>query len=491
MTRQNADVVSGYERAAQAAEAELARLREILALTDKQVSQAERLQRIQERANRAGAAYVRRLEAEAKARSEAVSELNTLRDQVALNRLIVQFGEESAAVTRLRAQQERAAFVEATNARNVSEELKQQLIAAYDAANSLANTDMASGISGAAAEATRLARQLGISFDLASRITSFGPQGTPQVDENGLVYSGRGGNPLTQGGRAIDVQTAAAGTFLANYKEPKKPRASGGKSAAENIKDLTDRLQLQLDVLRETDPVQKQMIQNRETLASATTAQRDRIEDLIQSYAEEAAALERKEALWGLVSSAATNFLDGIFDRGKKAIDVVKDLAASLLDAYIQGQLLGTGPFGGGGGGLLGLIFPSLAPEKKAEGGMIYGPGGPRDDRVPIWASNGEMMINAAATARHRPLLEMINAGAPVRAFADGGAIDGSRYGAVNGPANVNAPLQVNMNVSGARGDREIEEAGYRGMQRALDEYDRQVLPRRVASIQSNPRMVG
>lgn len=45
------------------------------------------------------------------------------------------------------------------------------------------------------------------------------------------------------------------------------------------------------------------------------------------------------------------------------------------------------------------------------DGGYISGPGGPRDDQVRVNASNGEFMVNAEATARHRPLLEAINNG--------------------------------------------------------------------------------
>ncbi|WP_407107867.1 transglycosylase SLT domain-containing protein [Rhodococcus aetherivorans] len=59
-----------------------------------------------------------------------------------------------------------------------------------------------------------------------------------------------------------------------------------------------------------------------------------------------------------------------------------------------------------------------------ADGGFITGPGGPRDDRVPIWASNGEFVVNAAATARNLPLLEAINSGAA--RYADGGRVSPS-----------------------------------------------------------------
>lgn len=57
----------------------------------------------------------------------------------------------------------------------------------------------------------------------------------------------------------------------------------------------------------------------------------------------------------------------------------------------------------------------------RADGGWVHGPGGPREDRVPLWASNGEYVVNAASAQRHGPLLEAINAGK----FANGGWVGG------------------------------------------------------------------
>lgn len=71
---------------------------------------------------------------------------------------------------------------------------------------------------------------------------------------------------------------------------------------------------------------------------------------------------------------------------------------------------------------------------KKADGGMIHGPGGPREDKVPILASNGEFIVNAAATARNRALLESINA----NRYANGGGV--GRVSVAAPSVNVGAP---------------------------------------------------
>ncbi|HEU4752294.1 MAG TPA: hypothetical protein VFU47_04225 [Armatimonadota bacterium] len=105
-----------------------------------------------------------------------------------------------------------------------------------------------------------------------------------------------------------------------------------------------------------------------------------------------------------------------------------------------------TAPAMGALGALLSRINSSTASVKvgvmggysvpgmgRADGGPVYGPGGPRDDRVPIMASNGEYVVNAAATARHRPILEAINAGR----YADGGLVKGYASGGQVSAADV------------------------------------------------------
>lgn len=46
---------------------------------------------------------------------------------------------------------------------------------------------------------------------------------------------------------------------------------------------------------------------------------------------------------------------------------------------------------------------------RAASGGYISGPGGPTSDSIPAWLSDGEYVINARATKKHRALLDKIN----------------------------------------------------------------------------------
>lgn len=59
--------------------------------------------------------------------------------------------------------------------------------------------------------------------------------------------------------------------------------------------------------------------------------------------------------------------------------------------------------------------------QANADGGTVRGAGGPREDKVLMWASPGEEVVNAAASAKHRTLIKAINADK----FADGGTVGG------------------------------------------------------------------
>lgn len=68
------------------------------------------------------------------------------------------------------------------------------------------------------------------------------------------------------------------------------------------------------------------------------------------------------------------------------------------------------------------MANPMDAEEKKANGGFISGPGGPKDDVIPAKLSNGEFVVNAEATRHFRPMLEDMNEGRIGR-FNDGGPV--------------------------------------------------------------------
>ena len=83
-----------------------------------------------------------------------------LQGQLALQIMIAEFGADSVAVTRLRAQMERAADEETVNSSTAAQDLKAELMASYDAWSRVASENAASAIAAAADEAARLTGNL-------------------------------------------------------------------------------------------------------------------------------------------------------------------------------------------------------------------------------------------------------------------------------------------------------------------------------------------
>lgn len=106
--------------------------------------------------------------------------------------------------------------------------------------------------------------------------------------------------------------------------------------------------------------------------------------------------------------------LDGVTD---KTVDLKVRLLGTSDEATVTNNL-GTGIFG--------------TAAKAATGGMIYGPGTGTSDSIPTYLSNGEFVVRASETAKHRPLLERINSGAQsVAGYAKGGMV-GGKIGGLN-----------------------------------------------------------
>lgn len=125
---------------------------------------------------------------------------------------------------------------------------------------------------------------------------------------------------------------------------------------------------------------------------------------------------------------AVSGFISDLRD-GKSAADALSNaldrITDKLIDMAINSAFDSLFSGSSGGGGLLSLFGLGKKDGgiiKAATGGMISGPGGPRSDSIPTLLSDGEFVVNAAATSRNRALLEAINSGR-VLARANGGMI--------------------------------------------------------------------
>lgn len=151
--------------------------------------------------------------------------------------------------------------------------------------------------------------------------------------------------------------------------------------------------------------------------------------------------------------------------QGKTASEALANavgrITDKLIDMAIQMLIVKPlmGAFGLAGGGFVSGGDP-WSGLRLATGGFVSGPGTPTSDSIPARLSDGEFVVNAAATRRHRALLEAINGGAVPR-FADGGIVGtplSSRGIGGGGQTNVFAP-SLSVKVEGGSRGKEADEA--------------------------------
>lgn len=363
----------------------------------------------------AGDYLAERLQIETAARNTIAQ----LQSEAALQEAIALHGEGSVQAAEQRLEAERRAFQQQVEAQEVSEDLKTEMMAAWDAANGVASADMAGNITLAADEAHRLKTNL-----FAAR----GKEIAGRIRANPDFHDPRGESPGA--GRTDYVYQELNLPRVDMPPNPRKTRSSrGGASQTDAERKAIERLiareRERLDILNETDPVMQEMIRHREVLKNATDAEREAVENIIRERMKEREATEQAnravEYNKDIVGSAAQALVSS-GDDAAAAWDRVKEAIAA---AALQALLLGEGPwanlFGLGGetGGLTGILLSSLG---FADGtvGMVYGDGGNRDDKVPAWLSPGESVITAKATRRYRPLLQAMNDGVEIPGFAGG-----------------------------------------------------------------------
>ncbi|KXF92087.1 phage tail length tape measure family protein [Phaeobacter inhibens] len=414
--------------------------------------------------------------------------LATMQEANEIRAAEIRFGRDSAEASELRSANARREHEAMLATLDVSEDLKDELRAAFEHQEAMAGLDIATGIGSAANEAQRLAQELGISLETAKRLAALGPQGLPQEGANG--YSGRGGDPRQMGGSSLDWNTRQGTEFLENWKPPRKSRG-GGKSehdkSREAIKRLIEREKERLAVLRATDPVLREMARVSDILKGATDEERKAVEKLIGERLREQGVIEETAETKDFFATTGMNALEALALQGASTAEVWDQVKAALARAALQAALLGEGPlakfFGGGGdGGLFGTFLGAIG---LADGGYVTGTGGERSDQVPILGSPGEFMVNAPATRKYRHILEAMNAGSDMSsfarpAFADGGLIAppvGTAPGTgAAGHAGRTAPAVVQI-LPSPLFKAVIQEQTQGAIMEAVEDYDRNVAP--------------
>ncbi|WP_297772669.1 phage tail length tape measure family protein [uncultured Roseovarius sp.] len=413
--------------------------------------------------------------------------LATQQEQNAIAQAIARHGADSAEVTRLRAQFARDAKLEEIEASEASEELKKKAREAAQAFFEISTTDLTGPISAAADEAARLSAEVrgavgalielqnSDEFNLArARINAeFRDDPIARAGELRALEFDRDAAPIREGGFEnpgeevfLNSQRQAAierAREIARLNQQSRPTRSGRGGTRRSSADAVDRerqnidrliatKQREIEALRESDPVQREMIRLREQLTAATPKQREEIEATIEAHEAERAAMERKAEF--------EDTLNDVLLDARSLRDIWDGIGDAVIRAAKEALLLGQGPlaglFGGGGSGggtgLLGGLFGGIGDVTElfsggsllsfADGGLpaarllaLAGGGDPRESRPGIVLGSGtarsdsilakigagEFIMTGEATARNRPVLEAMNAGAVIPGFAGGG----------------------------------------------------------------------
>lgn len=195
--------------------------------------------------------------------------------------------------------------------------------------------------------------------------------------------------------------------ILDNEKQIALLRANGDPAAVKSVNDQFAARQ-QIADRNNADPLQKYLASVRTAAGDTNTAFKQVEADGLRNLND------------GLV-----NVISGTESLGQAfkhmADQIIADLARIALNK-IFGQIFGGAT---GGGSLPSFGNEGIGPgdfPQFADGGRVSGPGGPRDDRVAAMLSDGEFVVNAAATRKHLRALHAINSGRLAH-FADGGLV--------------------------------------------------------------------
>ncbi|RUS64868.1 hypothetical protein EGN72_02435 [Pseudorhodobacter sp. E13] len=400
--------------------------------------------------------------------------------QVELERLTALYGAESTQVTEFRAEAERAVYAEMVRGLDISADMKTSLLESWDAtAQSEAATyawadamgsvgaeingilsalsQLGGGLIANASKVVELEALKSGKSVADARMTAVRSQIDAEYNARDAAAESWFDKSANWAEREIKMRGVKLDAELADERAAaakrereanRGGRSGSGRSSGTSevdkqrraLDELIAREERELELLRETDPVRKELLRNREALAGATEVEMSKVEDLIETRIRETDALKRME--W--VSEQAGNALiDGLMGGADAGEQLIKTLERAILQAVI----LGDGPLGGllggsGGGGLMGSLFGAIGGGGSssggflggllsfnpfaggyASGGLVHGPGSGTSDEISARLSNGEFVMNAKSTARYRHLLEAMNTGSPIPGFAAGGLV--------------------------------------------------------------------
>jgi len=342
--------------------------------------------------------------------------------------------------------------------------------------------------------------------------------------------------------RIADAELAGEKARSAEGKKPKKekatPKSTDQKidSDIQAVKDRTEALRLEAEMVGKSTAEQekRRIAMDLEQAALAklkdeaikkgqkdlsnikiSAEQRAQIDEVAEAYGREAAALQLVEDRQRRSEQAANDFYEsfksstiGAITGANSLADALKNIGNRLAELFLNAGFdalfkpssngMSGGAFGGffnSIGSLIGLKDGGQIPGYDS-GGRIRGPGGPRDDKVLLWGSNGEFVMNAAATQKWLPVLEAMNNG-KLPQLRNGGGVGFSapRISSASIPVpsipsvaqlsgnssvdnsrtdnSVNSAPTINVNVDGGTGNAEVAAMVREGVQRGIMAWQR------------------
>lgn len=144
----------------------------------------------------------------------------------------------------------------------------------------------------------------------------------------------------------------------------------------------------------------------------------------------------------GKMSDSLADFVaTGKADFRGLAVSILQDLSRMLIKmALFNAMKAAMSAWGGGGFKDGGMV------QQFSNGGAVWGAGTATSDSIPAMLSNGEFVINAASTRRHRALLEAINK----NRYASGGVVGVAPQVAALGGGTGGMMVNITINRDGS-----------------------------------------
>lgn len=144
----------------------------------------------------------------------------------------------------------------------------------------------------------------------------------------------------------------------------------------------------------------------------------------------------------GKMSDSLADFVaTGKADFRGLAVSILQDLSKMLIKmALFNAMKTAMSAWGGGGFKDGGMV------QQFSNGGAVWGAGTATSDSIPAMLSNGEFVINAASTRRHRALLEAINK----NRYASGGVVGVAPQVAALGGGTGGMTVNITINRDGS-----------------------------------------